>query len=121
MRRIQLIADDAAVGETDDARSVLGDLRFVGDEYDCNASLRVEPLEDLHDLDARAAVEIAGWLIGEQDRRIVEQRARDGDALLLAAGELIRMVASAIGEADRGERTQRAGAAIRGRDLRLVR
>src|SRR5205814_278706 len=93
-------ADDGAIRKADDPRSVLGDLRLVGDEDDCNPSLGIQPLEDLHDLDARPAVEIAGRLIREQDRRIVEQRARDRDALLLSAGELIGMVAGTIREPD---------------------
>ena len=35
-----------------------------------------------------SGVEIAGGLVGEQDSRRVDQRAGDGDALHLAAGEL---------------------------------
>jgi hypothetical protein len=35
-----------------------------------------------------AAVERAGRLVEDQDRRVFEQRAGNGDALLLAAGEL---------------------------------
>ena len=34
-------------------------------------------------------VEVAGRLVGEQERRVVDERARDGEALLLAAGELV--------------------------------
>ena len=45
---------------------------------------------------AVGAVEIAGRLVGQDDRRIVGQRAGDGDALLLAARELRRIVMAAV-------------------------
>ena len=35
-------------------------------------------------------VEVAGGLVGQQDGGVVDQRARDGHALLLAAGEPAR-------------------------------
>jgi hypothetical protein len=37
---------------------------------------------------ARVGVQIAGWLIGQDDAGIVSQRTRDGDALLLPARKL---------------------------------
>ena len=43
-------------------------------------------------------VEVAGRLVGQHDRRVVGERARDGDALLLAARELRRIVVRAIGQ-----------------------
>ena len=48
----------------------------------------------------RAAVEVAGGLVGEDDRRAAGQGAGHGDALLLAAGELAGPVVEAVGEAD---------------------
>ena len=48
-------------------------------------------------------VEIAGRLVGDQDRRVRRQRAGERDALLLAAGELRRIVVEPLGEPDRGE------------------
>ncbi len=48
-----------------------------------------QQLEDRH---TRAEVELARRFVGEQDRVAGGQRARDGDALLLAAGELEREV-----------------------------
>ena len=38
------------------------------------------------------AVEVAGGLVGEEEARRVAEGARDGDALLLAAGELVGKV-----------------------------
>ena len=46
------------------------------------------------------AVERAGRLVGEQDLRIVDERAGNGDALLLAARELARVVVEAVAEID---------------------
>ena len=48
-------------------------------------------------------VEIAGGLVGEDQSGPVGERAGDGDALLLAAGELARAVGQALGEAERAE------------------
>ena len=48
-------------------------------------------------------VEIAGGLVGEDQSGPVGERAGDGDALLLAAGELARPVGQAFGEAERAE------------------
>ena len=49
---------------------------------------------------AVGAVEIAGGLVGQQDRRIVGERAGDRDALLFAAGELRRIVMAASRQPD---------------------
>ena len=49
-------------------------------------------VEQLEDLLAGLAVERAGRLVGQQDQRVVDQRPRDADALLLPAGELHRAV-----------------------------
>ena len=48
--------------------------------------------EDLHDLLAGGAVEVAGRLVGQQDGGLVHQRAGDRDPLALAARELVRAV-----------------------------
>ncbi len=64
-------------------------------------SALVELAQQLQDLRARSAVEVAGGLVGEHDLGLEQQGARDRDALLLAAGELGREVLCAVGEADR--------------------
>ena len=62
-------------------------------------------------------VEIAGRLVGDQDGGMRRERARERDALLLAAGELRRIVLLPLGEPDRGEfaRARREGIAPRRR------
>ncbi len=47
-----------------------------------------ELAEELEDHLAGVRVEVAGRFVGEDDLGIVDQRAGDGDALLLAAGKL---------------------------------
>ena len=70
-----------------------GDVGFVRDQDDGVAGL-VQAGEQRHDLGAGLRVEVAGRLVGEQDRRVVHERARDGHALALAARQLVRPVAS---------------------------
>ena len=75
--------------------------------HDDRVALRVELLEERHDLLAGLGVEITGRLVGEDDGRIVDEGARDGDALALAAGEFVGFVAHALAEADVFERAAR--------------
>ena len=49
-------------------------------------------------------VEVAGRLVGEDQRRLVDQRPGDAHPLLLAAGELARQVAQALPEAHPAQR-----------------
>ena len=55
----------------------------------------------IDDLLAGRLVEIAGRLVGDEDGRIGRQRAGQRDALLLAAGELRRIVMQALAKPDR--------------------
>ena len=55
------------------------------------------------------AVEVPGRLVGEQERRIVRERARDRDALLFSARQLRRVVMAAFREPDLLEERRRSG------------
>ena len=92
-----MIINDHAVAHDDVALRVRGDVLFVRDHDDCYAAL-VELLKYRHDLDAGAAVEIAGGLVGQQHLRVVDQGARDRDALLLATGKLAGMMVLSAGK-----------------------
>ena len=86
----------------------------------CVTSTMVLPLacrrvEEGHDLDAGFGVEVAGGLVGEDDGGAVDQGAGDGDALPLAAGELVGLVIHARFEADIGQRLLGALNALGGR------
>ena len=95
----RLVAPDAAVAHFDDALRVDGDVRLVRDEDDRDALL-VQLLEERHHFDRRARVEVAGRLVGQDQRRLGHERAGDGHALLLAAGELARLVVETLAESD---------------------
>ena len=84
-----------------------GDVVLVGDQHD-RAALVVELLEQAEHVGGRRRVEVAGRLVGEDHRRLGDERPGDGDALLLAAGQLAGLVVGPVGEADRVERGQRA-------------
>jgi len=60
-------------------------------------------LDQLHDLFAELGVERAGGFVEEHERRLVYERASDGNALALAAGELGGEVCGAVGEGQLGE------------------
>ena len=76
---------------------VLRDVFGVGDEND-RAAFGVQLFEQSQDFVAAFAVEGAGGFVGENHRRVVDQRAGDGDALLLAAGEFGRTMLGAVAE-----------------------
>ena len=68
--------------------------------------------QQLDDVVAGGAVEIARRLVREHDHRLVGQRPRDRDALLLAARQLRRVVMAAILEPDFDEQAARARGGI---------
>ena len=87
-----------SVPHRDDAVGIGRDVGFMRDDNDRNAPLAVERLKRHHDLMRRLGIEIAGGFIRKQQNRIVDQGARDGDALLLSAGQLPGCIALAIGQ-----------------------
>jgi hypothetical protein len=58
----------------------------------------------------RGGVEVAGGLVGEDERRPVGERPRDRHALLLAAREVASAVVHAVGQADGAEDVLAPGA-----------
>ncbi len=71
----------------------------------------MDALQQLEDVAAVGGIQVARRLVGEQDRRVVGERAGERDALLLAAGQLRRIVMPAIGQADLVQQPARAAAA----------
>ena len=94
---------DHAVAQHDLALRLVGDVLLVRHD-DHRVAALMDVLEQLHDLLRRLAVERAGRLVGEDHRGLRDQRARDRDALLLAARHLGRHVigASRAGRRGRG-------------------
>ena len=60
----------------------------------------MKTLEEPKHLQGGGAIEVAGRLIGKDDRRFVGERAGDRDALALTAGERRWEIVGAISEAD---------------------
>ena len=78
-----------------DPRRRVGDCIIVGNEQD-RGSVAIQFTKQVHDLSSRFLIEISGWLIGQNDGRIVDHRPRNGDALLLSSRQLTRVVSQAL-------------------------
>ena len=85
------ITIDRAVDHMKDTSGVLGKGWVVGNHNNSIASL-VNAMKFLHNSFGALGVETTGRLIGKNDFRIGDQGASNGDALLLATGELIWIV-----------------------------
>ena len=68
-----------------DARRGTRQRLFVGDQDDSFPSA-IQFAKQIDDVFTGLSIEIAGRFVCEQDGRIVYERARDGDTLLLTAG-----------------------------------
>ena len=79
---------------------MVGNERIVSDEDDRLALLVVQALEQTDDLCPGLAIQVASWLIRQQDSRVVNQCAGDCHTLLLSAGELVRAVVHAVAQTD---------------------
>ena len=79
---------EPAVFERDDAVEAAGEVEVVGGDQRREPAARGRSRSASSITPSRGGViEIAGRLVGQQDLRVVGQRADDRDALLLAAGE----------------------------------
>ena len=96
----RLVGDDATVEQRDDAIRVLRHIVVVRDQHDGLVEVARERADHLHHIDFGARIEIAGRLVGEHDLRPCDERARDADALLLAAGHLRGVMRQALAEPD---------------------
>lgn len=85
--RVSLIALNRSVMQADDPLAAAGDAGVVRHHQDRPPVPR-QFVEQRQHLLAGLAVERAGGLVSQNDERVVDQRAGDADALLLAAGEL---------------------------------
>ena len=71
----------------------------VGDQQD-GVALAVDFGEQLHNHLTVVAVQIAGWLVGDDNLRFVDQRPGDSRPLGLAAGQLVGHEVFAVAHAD---------------------
>ena len=63
--------------------------------------------KQVHDLERQVGIEIAGRLVGEDELRIVDERARDGDPLLLASRQFLGQGVHAVLQTDPLEHLKR--------------
>ena len=93
------VGDDAAVGQLDDAGGVLvGQLGVVRDHNDEAVAGHVA--QQVHDLHAGCGVEGTGRFVGQQNLGVVDEGARDGDTLHLAARHLRGLLVDVVLQAD---------------------
>src|SRR5437870_3238050 len=108
----ELILPDQPIPHNNVAFRISGDVLLVRDHDDRDAAL-VELLKNRHDLDAGSAIEISGGFIRQQYLGLVDQRARNRDALLLTAGKLTRKMVLTTREPDRFKHAIRFFAELR--------
>jgi hypothetical protein len=99
--RVGHLVDDAPVRQENDPVGVAGRARVVGDDDDGLTEPADRVAQDPQHLAARAGVEVAGRLVGEDDVGPAGQRAGARHPLLLAAGHLGRAVAEPIADTER--------------------
>ncbi len=104
---------DQTVADHHGALGSGGHIGLVGDEHDRPAA-GVQLVEQREHVGARRGVEVAGGLVGQDQGRVGDERTGNGDALLLAAGELAGSMVDAVRQPDPGERFQRATFSFRG-------
>jgi hypothetical protein len=103
---------DPAAVQHDHVIGHVGDhAEIVGDEQDRHAEFALELAHQLQDLRLDRDVERRGRLVGDQQRRIADQRHRNHRTLAQTARELERIGPErlrGIGEADPGQHLDRA-------------
>ncbi len=117
---VNIVVDDLTVAKHDDASGESRDFDFVSDGDDRDSS-GVEFGENPHHFLGGVGVECAGGFVGEDEGGAVDDRAGDGDALLLAAGELVGFIVEPVAEADAIEGGGGAIASFVGRDVAVDR
>src|ERR1051326_3569795 len=105
----RLIVQYPPILDMHQAFAMLADVRFMGDHEDSTA-LFIQLLEDLHDLFALQARQVASRFVRQDQAWLGGQSARDGDALLLTAREFVRLMIQAVAQADPLQGSDGAGA-----------
>ena len=92
-----LIGGDAARVDADHAPGARRHARIVGDEHDGPAST-IEALKEIENIEGGLRIEIARGLIGQDQLRLVDESAGNGDTLLLAARKFAWRMVHALRE-----------------------
>ena len=102
--------DHAAVAHDDHAvADVVGGGQVVRDVDDRHAEIVAQRAEQVDDRHAQRRIDHRHRLVGHDQRGPRDQRARDGDALQLAARQLVRIASAHLGQrqADLAQRARR--------------
>src|SRR4051794_14533317 len=97
--RLRSVGLDAAGAEADGAVAALREMRIVGHEHERRAAVALQREEQVDDRVAGLVVEVAGRLVGNENRRVRRDRPSNGDALLLAARKLRRIMVQPLAQA----------------------
>ena len=89
---------DQAVTDADRPLRVIGDVGIVRHQDDGDPLVLIQLLEHPQHFFAGARIEVAGRLIREEQRRMIDQRPRDRHALLLAPGKLRGLVVHPVAQ-----------------------
>ena len=85
---LRIADDDAPLHGNHPLAHGIDDLPVVGHHQNRGAAL-VDLLQQSHDLPGILGIQVAGWLVGQQDGGLVHQGPGQRHPLLLAAGELL--------------------------------
>ena len=83
-----------------DAMGLLRCPWIVGHHNDGLMRFMVESVHQFKDFFSRNPVQVSGWFIGNQDRRVGDDGAGDRNPLLLSPGELTGIVIHSTREVD---------------------
>ena len=92
--------DDPAVLDLEDVVIRADEAAVMGDDDQGATPLLLLLAQEGKDLVTPFVIEVARGLIGEEHGRVLDQGAGDRHALLLAAGELGRLVLEPVAQAD---------------------
>ena len=91
-----MIAHKPTLDQRQDSALKPGDDLDVVRRHEHGRAPRGDVFEEVHDPPGRLQVEIAGWLVRDQKRRLGNHRSGHRNSLLLAAGQLMRKRAGAV-------------------------
>jgi len=92
--------DEGAIDEFDTSREARGKFQTVGDDDQDGLLFGIEFQKQGADFARAVRIEIAGRLIREEQKRLINEGTTEGDALAFASGELAGAVANAFLETD---------------------
>ncbi len=110
--RRPFLDDRAAAEEHHAVGDFVGEAQLMGRDDHGQAVLDREPPDHFQHFVDQFRIERRGRLVEQQHARIGRERARDRDALLLAAGQMPRQGVGALAEADAFEQFARAAVGI---------